>query len=529
MGTIVGSAVFNVLFVIGMCAMATPPEFAPLRLTWWPLARDCTYYLITLISLYVWFAVSSPGAIETWEAAIQFIEYLGYVYLMKNSERLEGWVKSKLAKDEKGRIVQVAPAEGAVAEPVESNFADPNADFNRPSTFRTGVYQLLTQSKPITETAGVHIVTRIKGDVNETFQQLDKNKNGYIDKDELAALFKELGKVQLPEEEVQKIYNELDVNGDGSINQAEFTTWYTGSEQRLKDDVRKIFAELDVNGTNTITKDELESMLRKLGHNPTPEEVTNIESEINKSAGDINLEDFQAWYEKSLLWKKACENAKDAEEATVSMWTSVMSDLKEMGDPEKPFGAKAMFLVTLPISFAFAVTIPDCRPPQQEGKCWACFAMSIVWIAVFSIPMVDAVAALGAMWGIPVVILGLTFLAAGTSVPDLLSSIIVAKQGNGDMAVSSSIGSNIFDVAVGLPLPWLIFNLIGGCPVCVGAGGIEVSLGILIGMVFLVIVTIGASGWQMTRGLGMVMFFMYFAFCLQDILRTYLGGGKIPC
>jgi sodium/potassium/calcium exchanger 2 len=50
--------------------------------------------------------------------------------------------------------------------------------------------------------------------------------------------------------------------------------------------------------------------------------------------------------------------------------------------------------------------------------------------------------------------MGLTFLAAGTSVPDLLTSVIVARQGHGDMAVSSSIGSNIFDVLVGLPFPW---------------------------------------------------------------------------
>merc|ERR1711988_2060970 len=33
--TIVGSAVFNVLFVIGMCAMFTPAQFSPLDLTWW--------------------------------------------------------------------------------------------------------------------------------------------------------------------------------------------------------------------------------------------------------------------------------------------------------------------------------------------------------------------------------------------------------------------------------------------------------------------------------------------------------------
>ena len=48
--------------------------------------------------------------------------------------------------------------------------------------------------------------------------------------------------------------------------------------------------------------------------------------------------------------------------------------------------------------------------------------------------------------------MGLTFLAAGTSVPDLITSVLVAKQGKGDMAVSSSVGSNIFDVTVGYEL-----------------------------------------------------------------------------
>ncbi|KAL1397173.1 hypothetical protein pipiens_000032, partial [Culex pipiens pipiens] len=40
-GTIVGSAVFNILFVIGMCALFSKTL---LTLTWWPLFRDCTFY-----------------------------------------------------------------------------------------------------------------------------------------------------------------------------------------------------------------------------------------------------------------------------------------------------------------------------------------------------------------------------------------------------------------------------------------------------------------------------------------------------
>lgn len=50
---------------------------------------------------------------------------------------------------------------------------------------------------------------------------------------------------------------------------------------------------------------------------------------------------------------------------------------------------------------------------------------------------------------IPSEVMGLTFLAAGTSIPDLITSVIVARKGFGDMAVSSSVGSNIFDVTVG--------------------------------------------------------------------------------
>merc|ERR1719372_14532 len=45
-GTIIGSAVFNVLFVIGACAIAAPE---PLQLTWFPLARDSVFYAVDLV------------------------------------------------------------------------------------------------------------------------------------------------------------------------------------------------------------------------------------------------------------------------------------------------------------------------------------------------------------------------------------------------------------------------------------------------------------------------------------------------
>ena len=75
-GTIVGSAVFNVLFVIGLCAAASS---VPLKLTWWPLFRDCSYYIfgLTVLSIFCYDSV-----IELYEAIILFAMYIGYCLIM---------------------------------------------------------------------------------------------------------------------------------------------------------------------------------------------------------------------------------------------------------------------------------------------------------------------------------------------------------------------------------------------------------------------------------------------------------------
>lgn len=62
----------------------------------------------------------------------------------------------------------------------------------------------------------------------------------------------------------------------------------------------------------------------------------------------------------------------------------------------------------------------------------------------------------GSTLGIPDTVMGLTFVAAGVSVPDALSSLAVIKEGLGDMAVSNAVGSNVFDILVCLGLPWFI-------------------------------------------------------------------------
>ena len=71
-GTIVGSAVFNVLFVVGFCALVTDK---PMQLSAWPLIRDSLFYALTLVILALFFGVFSPQRIELYEAAILFSLY----------------------------------------------------------------------------------------------------------------------------------------------------------------------------------------------------------------------------------------------------------------------------------------------------------------------------------------------------------------------------------------------------------------------------------------------------------------------
>lgn len=97
-GTIVGSAVFNILFVIGMCALFSRTV---LTLTWWPLFRDCSFYSASLMALIYFFRDSR---IHWYEALILFCFYLGYVSFMKWNHEVERFVKKILYKNKVTRV-----------------------------------------------------------------------------------------------------------------------------------------------------------------------------------------------------------------------------------------------------------------------------------------------------------------------------------------------------------------------------------------------------------------------------------------
>lgn len=90
-GTIVGSATFNILAVIGLCAVFAPGS---LPLTWWPLFRDCTFYSIALLVLA---GCTADSQIDWYEALVLLLLYVTYVTIMYFNERLRGHAERAMA------------------------------------------------------------------------------------------------------------------------------------------------------------------------------------------------------------------------------------------------------------------------------------------------------------------------------------------------------------------------------------------------------------------------------------------------
>lgn len=99
----------------------------------------------------------------------------------------------------------------------------------------------------------------------------------------------------------------------------------------------------------------------------------------------------------------------------------------------------------------------------------ALIAGGLVLLVVGSRLLVDASVALAKTLGISDLVVGLTIVAAGTSLPEVATSITAALKGERDIAVGNVVGSNVFNILGVLGLSGLV----------AGTGGIIVAPSIL--------------------------------------------------
>jgi K+-dependent Na+/Ca+ exchanger-like protein len=206
-------------------------------------------------------------------------------------------------------------------------------------------------------------------------------------------------------------------------------------------------------------------------------------------------------------------------------------------------GAKATWLSMCTIYFLYYLTVPDCSKERWKKWYMVSFFMSIFWITVWSYLMVWMSTILGEFIGIPSAVMGLTFLAAGTSLPDTLASVSVAQKGEGDMAVSNAIGSNVFDICVCLAVPWFINTAITGESAKIFSSNLTLMIFTLFLIVAFVLITLKLEGklhahtiidtdkgadekaeveaWHLTPRLGYIFLFLYALFVAESLLLEY--------
>ncbi|XP_067380443.1 sodium/potassium/calcium exchanger 2-like isoform X7 [Channa argus] len=413
-GTIVGSAVFNILFVIGMCAIFSKEI---LNLTWWPLFRDVSFYILDLIMLIIFFL---DNFISMWESITLLSGYAAYVIFMKFNGNVEGFVKDCMNKNQVVEV-EVRPKDEKTSPGAPEDDGKLSA---RPRLQRGG------------SSASLH-------------NSLMRN-----------SIF-------------QLMIHTLDPLSE------EFADSELGTYGKLK--YYHSMTEEDKNLPNSSSVEV---------------EVT---PPMNGTAGQEG---------------EAAEDEEEEDQPLSLSWPE--SNRKRF-----------TYLLIIPIVLPLWLTLPDVRKASSKKFFPITFLGSICWIAGFSYLMVWWAHQVGETIGITEEIMGLTILAAGTSIPDLITSVIVARKGLGDMAVSSSVGSNIFDITVGLPFPWLLWSLLNGLrPVQVSSNGLFCAIVLLFLMLLFVIISIAACKWRMSKLLGFIMFMLYFVFL---VLSVMLEDKVITC
>uniref|UniRef100_A0A3B3XH68 Sodium/calcium exchanger membrane region domain-containing protein n=1 Tax=Poecilia mexicana TaxID=48701 RepID=A0A3B3XH68_9TELE len=426
-GTIVGSAVFNILFVIGMCAIFSKEI---LNLTWWPLFRDVSFYILDLIMLIIFFL---DNIITIWESITLLSAYAAYVIFMKFNSTVEGFVKGCMHKNQ--------VVEGEVQPKVRDN---PGLPFARPrlqrggssaslhnSLMRNSIFQLMIHTlDPLSEELGTYGKLKYYHSMTEEGKFREK-----------ASILHKIAKKKCQVEDSEK------ANGVASR------------------------AEKNLPNSSSV---EVE-----------------VTPPMNGTAGQEG------------------ETAEDEEEEDQPLSLSWPESNRK----------RFTYLFIMPIVLPLWLTLPDVRKTSSKKFFPVTFLGAICWIAGFSYLMVWWAHQVGETIGITEEIMGLTILAAGTSIPDLITSVIVARKGLGDMAVSSSVGSNIFDITVGLPFPWLLWSMFRGfIPVQVSSNGLFCAIVLLFLMLLFVIISIAACKWRMSKLLGFIMFMLYFVFLVVSVM-----------
>ena len=125
--------------------------------------------------------------------------------------------------------------------------------------------------------------------------------------------------------------------------------------------------------------------------------------------------------------------------------------------------------------------------------------------------VVDSASTLAMKFGMSETLVGLTIVAVGTSLPELVTSIVAARKGEVDMALGNAIGSNVFNILLVLgiassisPIGFIMNNAIDILAVVVAT---------------IICWVVAGKTKQLKRPMGILMVLAYVAYMVYVVMR----------
>ena len=146
---------------------------------------------------------------------------------------------------------------------------------------------------------------------------------------------------------------------------------------------------------------------------------------------------------------------RDKFQSGMAEWKKQFQDaIKPGAEDDEPPGPPryAIHAITVIFKVSFALV-----PPVSFGGGWPAFFVSLGFIAIMTVIVGDLAGLFGCVCGLDPGITAITFVALGTSMPDLFASKAAATaESTADACIGNVTGSNCVNVFLGLGLPWTI-------------------------------------------------------------------------
>jgi len=115
-------------------------------------------------------------------------------------------------------------------------------------------------------------------------------------------------------------------------------------------------------------------------------------------------------------------------------------------------GVILLFFFALFVLYVFKISRDGQRgialdaSPMSLPRAWGLILLGVVGLYFGGQWCVDGAVGMARAWGVTDALIGLTIVAAGTSLPELVASGVAAYRGQSDLAIGNVVGSNIFNI-----------------------------------------------------------------------------------